>query len=105
MKSKAFVILFILLLTFIFYWFQVKPSNDRQRELESQLEQLQKQVKSQDRDYYDNSGNIDDLKNQVEELEYSMEQAERDAEDEINNMNNCERNGGRWQGNGLCIYY
>lgn len=109
MKKKVLKVLFVTLLisflAFGFYWFQIKPSNERQKKLESQIEALQKQVKSQRNNTTDNSDEVDRLKNQVQDMQDSIIQARQDAEDEANNAANCENNGGRYQGNGMCIYY
>src|SRR3972149_11199058 len=89
MKKKILAALLFFLLTLAFYRFQVKPSNEKQRALEKQVESLQKQVKSQGRNSSDSSDEVSELKDQVQNLEDSLIQSQQEAEDETNNKANC----------------
>lgn len=105
-KETIIFLLGLLLLAGWFYWFQVRPTNIKQEELEKQINILQKQVELQGRN---DSQNTDELKNNIRDLEYEIENSKEETqqylEDERSSESNCERFGGEYQGNGLCAYY
>lgn len=130
-KMKIFLALSVLfLLTSWFYWFEWRPtkirkvcsseatkdrkginvSNLRYSECivkkglkpeilfeEKKAENVVEKIDTSELD-----ARISDLKSSLED---SIEEQNRKVEDEFQDQANCESNGGRYQGDGLCIYY
>lgn len=130
-KNRIFLILLILLLfSSWFYWFQYRPSevrkscageatrdikikrieNDRYREClvkhgfkpESLFEETKTQPVTNEPNTNQIEGKIDDLKYSLQD---SLEEQKQQIQDEFQNSANCESNGGKYQGNGLCTYF
>ena len=109
MNNKKVIILLVFLGALgAFYWFQIRPANLKQKELEEQVMALQDEVNNRPKSIY-NSRDTDELKRDIEDLQYQIEdsvsETKRYLEDERNNQGNCERTGGRYQGNGFCVYH
>lgn len=122
----------IFLVLVLFYWFQYRPSeirrscaeeaikdintatkvreNNRYREClvkhglrpESLFVETQAESVKETPDTSNVEGAIDDLKSS---LQNSLDEQKQQMQDEFNNQANCQSNGGRYQGNGMCVYY
>jgi len=129
-KKWIYIVLLIVLGSFFFYWFQIRPANIRRfclyqstkdsknlvvidtsykvciikkgLEPEPLFEEKPTEINTQEVDTSDLENSISDLQYQLED---TMKEQNRFIQEEFQNKANCESNGGRYQGNGLCSYY
>lgn len=71
------------------------------QELKKEITNTNKNIKNLDREPDDTSH----LKKEIENLQYSLEEQAQEQEEEQRMESNCERFGGRYEGNGSCAYY